>query len=249
MDDDSGVVRRGPPRLPLWELEVVGAEDVAPRMRRVTLTAPGLDAFAYRPGQSLVLAFPAGENDRGRREYTIRSFDAVRGEITLDFLLHGATPGPAWARSAGPGTRIEGRGPRGRTVFDAEADWHLFLGDETCIPAILHILDAVPEGARAFAFIEVAGEEDEMPVETAADLALEWIHRGGRPAGPSSIILDRLAEFELPEGRGHAYVIGETSNVRAQRHHLLDRGLTREQISSEGYWRPGRIGGHDHVED
>ncbi len=26
-------------------------------------------------------------------------------------------------------------------------------------------------------------------------------------------------------------------------------GLTREQISSEGYWRPGRIGGHDHVND
>jgi NADPH-dependent ferric siderophore reductase len=53
----------------------------------------------------------------------------------------------------------------------------------------------------------------------------------------------------LPHGRGHAILIGETSNVRKQRQNLISRGLTREQIASEGYWRPGRIGGHDHVED
>lgn len=37
--------------------------------------------------------------------------------------------------------------------------------------------------------------------------------------------------------------------VGAQRRHLIARGLTRAQISPEGYWRPGRVGGHDHVED
>jgi hypothetical protein len=29
----------------------------------------------------------------------------------------------------------------------------------------------------------------------------------------------------------------------------LAHGMTREQIYAEGYWRPGRVGGHDHVED
>jgi hypothetical protein len=29
----------------------------------------------------------------------------------------------------------------------------------------------------------------------------------------------------------------------------LDRGMSRDQIYAEGYWRPGRVGGHDHVEN
>ncbi len=58
-----------------------------------------------------------------------------------------------------------------------------------------------------------------------------------------------VQDFSLPPGKGHAYIIGETSNVRRQRHALIARGLPRNQISSEGYWRPGRIGGHDHVDD
>ena len=27
------------------------------------------------------------------------------------------------------------------------------------------------------------------------------------------------------------------------------RGFDKSQIWSEGYWRPGRIGGHDHIDD
>jgi NADPH-dependent ferric siderophore reductase len=247
MPDDARPVG-GRPMLPQWELDVVATHDLTPRMRRVVLTGEALVDFSYLPGQSLMLRLPAPEGDVGRREYTIRTFDRARRQIALDFLLHGETPGPDWARTAGPGARIVARGPRGRTVFADGADWHLFLGDETGIPAILHILEQAPAGTRAFALVEVAGPEDELPADTAAALTLEWVRRGG-PAGPSATLLDRLAAFALPEGRGHAYIVGETSNVRAQRRHLIGRGLTRAQIASEGYWRPGRVGGHDHVED
>jgi hypothetical protein len=37
--------------------------------------------------------------------------------------------------------------------------------------------------------------------------------------------------------------------VRAQRQGLLARGLTKDRIAAEGYWRPGRVGGHDHVNE
>ena len=88
-----------------------------------------------------------------------------------------------------------------------------------------------------------------MPLPTAAALAAEWVHRNGTAPGPNTLVLDRLSAFALPQGRGHAYLVGETSNVGAQRHHLIARGFGRDQIASEGYWRPGRIGGHDHVDD
>ena len=35
--------------------------------------------------------------------------------------------------------------------------------------------------------------------------------------------------------------------MRAQRQGLIARGLPKTQIAAEGYWRPGRVGGHDHV--
>lgn len=236
------------PEMPVWELSVVAAFDVTPRMRRVVF-AGELGAMAYKPGQALVLAMPLPEGGTGRRDYTIRELDRSLGRLSIDFVLHGETPAPSWARRAKAGDALLARGPRGRTVFNPEADWHLFCGDETCLPAILHILETVDAGTNADAFIEVDGPEDHQPVPPAFASSVTWVHRGGQQPGPSSLLLDRLTAFTLPEGRGHAYLIGETGNVRAQRHHLVARGLTKDQISSEGYWRPGRIGGHDHVDD
>ena len=114
------------------------------------------------------------------------------------------------------------------------------------MPAIFAMVEALPPSARAFAFIEIESLAERQDVSTAADLVLECVVRGG-PARPNSLLLDRLEAFDAPAGDGHAYIIGETSGVRAQRHFLLERGWRREQITAEGYWRPGRVGGHDHV--
>jgi NADPH-dependent ferric siderophore reductase len=237
------------PDLPAWTLTVVDAFDVTSNLRRVLLSTDRSDEFAYKPGQDIVFFLPTGDGELGRRHYTVRHFDRTTGTITVDFVMHGDTVGPRFARNAKAGDTVEVKGPRGRIVFQPEADWHLLTGDETCIPGILHILETMPAGARAFAFIEVQDESWQQPVETSAQAAVEWIHRGDIPAGPSSVMLDRLSAFALPDGRGQALIIGETSNVRAQRHHLIQRGMPREQIASEGYWRPGRNGGHDHVDD
>ncbi len=236
------------PMLPAWTLIVAESRPLTPRMQRVTFTVGGHDAFVYRPGQALVCQIPLGNGETGRRDYTIRGYEPEHRRLAIDFVLHGETPGPRWALSVLPGDLLETRGPRGGTVLRPDADWHLMTGDETCIPAILHLLEALPAGAKAHAFIEVADAADEQPVVSRGDVTLRWLHRGG-PAGPGSFMLDHLKAFALPAGRGHAYLIGETSNVRGQRHHLLARGMERPQIASEGYWRPGRIGGHDHVED
>lgn len=237
------------PQLRSWTFRVVDSFDVPPNMRRVVLTADDIDEFAYKPGQALVMMVPLPDGQTGRRDYTIRSMDPSAQTISVDFLLHGDTPAPTWARQAKPGDLIEAKGPRGGTVLRPDADWHLLTGDETCIPAIAHILETMPSGTKAFVFIEVADKSGEIALETQANAAIRWVHRNGAPAGPSELMNGVVQDFPLPSGKGHAYLIGETSNVRRQRHTLIARGLTRDQISSEGYWRPGRIGGHDHVDD
>jgi NADPH-dependent ferric siderophore reductase len=241
--------QRQRPPLRSWNFRVVDSFDVVPNMRRVVLTADDIMELAYEPGQALLLMIPLPEGGTGRRDYTIRTMDRAAGTISIDFVLHGHTPAPRWARAAQPGDTIEAKGPRGGTFLRADADWHLLTGDETCIPAIAHILETMRADTKAFVFIETTHESGEIALETRADVAICWVHRNGASPGPSEVMDDIVRDFTLPPGRGHAYIIGETSNVRRQRHTLIARGLTREQISSEGYWRPGRIGGHDHVDD
>ncbi|MGH7090684.1 MAG: siderophore-interacting protein [Stellaceae bacterium] len=237
--------RRGRP----WTLVVTDSARVSPRMLRLGLTAQSLNGFEPKPAQEIVLQIPQAAGEPARRHYTIRRFDRAHQRIEVDFLLHGhGTPGERWALEAKPGASIDIRGPRGRIALSPAAEWQLFSGDETAMPAILALLEALPPGAKAKAFIEIGSDAERM-LPAANSAAVTWLTRGGAPAAPNTILADAVAAFTLPAGRGHAIILGETSGVRAIRHALLARGLTREQIYSEGYWRPDRIGGHDHVED
>jgi NADPH-dependent ferric siderophore reductase len=233
----------------LWIVSVKEAFDVTPHMRRVRVTGGDLVGWGHKPGQEIILRLPQANGEIARRHYTIRSFDAAQNCLDIDFVLHGDSPATAWARGVKPGDTLEFTGPRGRGVLDTEAEWHLLVGDETCIPAIFGIVEKLPKSARAFAFIEAGDASDKQTLTSNANVSVEWLLRNSAHAGPSSILSDRLAAFTLPAGRGRAYIIGETSNARAMRQALIARGFPREQISAEGYWRPGRVGGHDHVDD
>ena len=241
-------LRRPPGRL--WPLAVVGTENVTPRLRRVMFSGETLNELEHKPGQDVVLILPQPTGDPARRHYTIRSFDPAKKRLAIDFVLHDATsPAMRWVNEAKPGDRIDAQGPRGRTVINPDADWHLFTGDETCQPGIFAMLESLPAGARGFAFIEVENRQEAQPLNTKADIKLEWIIRDG-PAKPSSAaLIEHVSRFQIPPGNGQAYVIGETSTVRAQRQGLIARGFDKARIAAEGYWRPGRTGGHDHIWD
>jgi NADPH-dependent ferric siderophore reductase len=236
-----------PPRArPVWPLTVVGAEPLTPRTRRVSLIGEGLETFSYRPGQDLVLSLPTPDGFASRH-YTIRRMDRQEARLDIDFVMHGASPATRWAERVKVGDAVLAEGPRGRTVTNGRADWHLFTGDETALPAIAAMVETLPAGARGFAFIEVAGPEEEIIFETAARLELTWLHRNGPPVAGSAGLIAALFAFAPPAGDGHAYVIGETATVRSQRQGLIARGFPKERIAAEGYWRPGRVGGHDHI--
>jgi NADPH-dependent ferric siderophore reductase len=228
----------------VWPLTVSGKRLVTPRMQRVTFSVPKLDEMPWKRGQDLVLELPQPGGAIARRHYTIRALDAAAGTLAIDFVLHGESPSGLWLATAKEGDRIDAAGPRGHT-YVRDGDWHLFVGDETAIPAIFAMLEGLPRGANAVAFIEIADDDERQGVP--GDANITWLRRAGAPPGPSRILYDAVEGFALPPGRGHAYIIGETANVRAIRQRLIARGLGKDQICAEGYWRPGRVGGHDHV--
>lgn len=229
----------------VWPLAVIGKAQIAPRMVRVTFTGPDLDELKWTRGQDVVLEIPTAAG-LSRRHYTIRMHDPAAKMLAIDFVLHGEGVSGLWLESLKPGDRIDAVGPRGHT-YVREADWHLFAGDETCIPGIFAMIEGLTDDTPVHAFIEIGAEADKLPLIAGADVRLRWIQRKGVAAGPNDLIYDAVENFVFPEGQGFAYVIGETSNVRKLRHRLLDRGFPRERIAAEGYWRPGRVGGHDHV--
>lgn len=236
--------------LPVRTLTLARAEPLTPHMRRLTFTAPDLAAMDHRPGNDVVFLTSLADGSTGRRHYTIRSLDKAAGELVIDIVMHGhGGPGEAWARDARPGDTIEAAGPRGRTQLNPDADWHLFVADETGLPGVFAMLETLPAHARATAVIEVETRADRQLLKAGCDLDLEWIVRDGPAEAPSLGLIERIALFAPPPGRGHAYLMCETSAVQTIRRGLLVRGFAKDQITAEGYWRPGREGGHDHIVD
>jgi NADPH-dependent ferric siderophore reductase len=227
----------------VWRMTVVSNTAVTPRMRRVVFSVPDVGELDWKRGQDLVLELPAAAGT-ARRHYTIRAIDAARRTLTIDFVVHGHGASAQWLRHAAEGSAIDAAGPRGHT-YVRDADWHLFVGDETAIPGIAAMLEGLPAGTPAHAFIEIADDAERAAAPT--DARIVWLSRNGAPPGSGRILYDAVEAFALPPGRGHAYIIGETSTVRAIRQRLLARGMAKDRIAAEGYWRPGRIGGHDHV--
>jgi NADPH-dependent ferric siderophore reductase len=220
--------------------EVAASSQLSPHMQRLQLTAPELDSFSYRPGQDVMLLVAADGTRPVRRRYTIRQLDRARRLLTLDIVLHGDGPGERWVRSAQAGDRVEGIGPRGKVFPSPEADWHLFMGDEAAMPAILAMTESLPGDSEATVVIEIPEAADEQEFSAAARIRLSWLHRLGRPAGEAQELAAEAADVELPPGSGHAYLLGEAKVVLRLREILAGRGLAQDQMSPKAYWGRGR---------
>lgn len=215
----SGDGAAGSPLPYFREMRVIGARNLTPRMRRVRLSGPDLARFAtgglhvrllIPPKRGVVPSWPVtgedgrpvwptGEDRPIIRIYTIRNIDVAKGELDIDVVLHEGdeTPGSTWAKYASPGDVVGLMGPGGGDV--PVADWYLFAGDETALPAIARILAALPAGAKATAVIEVADKSEEQPLFSAAELDVRWLHRNGTPAGATTSIEDAVREIGVPK--------------------------------------------------
>lgn len=235
------VVRRSPAHTG----RVVRAVSLTARMRRVTVQADALTGIAVRPAQDVELLLREPSGRRVKRRYTIRHHRPDTGEIDLDVLLHGAGPGSRWGETAAPGDPIEFQGPRGKLEL-RPAPWHILCGDESALPAIAAITEALPNDANALAVIEVRDRSDELPVPART----RWVHRGEHLPGTPDLLVPAAAELaagvDLPYLQAHAYLLGETRSMVALRTLFEDRGVPHDAIFVKGYWniaRPDRIAG------
>jgi NADPH-dependent ferric siderophore reductase len=242
---------------------VVRTEEVTPRLLRVVLGGPGLAGFtagvftdhyvklllpprgaSYGPGDDVAHireTRPQGEWPR-TRTYTVRSWDPDAGELAIDVVQHGdvGLAGP-WAKAARPGDTVQFMGPGGAYAPDPDADWHLLVGDAAVLPAIAASLERIPPGVPVRVIAEVHGAGEEIALSSPGDLTVTWLHRPDESAVSNPAdepLAQAVRALDFPAGRVHAFVHGEAVAVRELRRHLLiDRGLTRDQLSISGYWK------------
>ncbi len=154
-----------------------------------------------------------------------------------------ATRPARWAAAAAPGDPVTFWGPRGTFVLEPAAPYHVFAGEETGAVAIQPMLRALPDDATAFACLEADTAADELPPTEPARWAVRWVHRLGRPAGPSSGLVDAVKQLELPTEAGMAYFAGEAMTCRALRDHFVrDRGWPPRRVRVKPFWAPGKKG-------
>ena len=247
-------------------VQVARAENLTPRMRRITLAGEPLDGFTSAgaddhvkllfpaPGQAQPVLpalqdgkpfYPEGAVRPAMRDYTPRRYNPQTRELTIDFVLHGDGPATSWAAQAEPGQWLGVGGPRASLLTPDDYDTYLLAGDETALPAISRHLEELRPGVRAFVLLEVADGAEERHLPTAANAAIHWLHRAGQPAGTTTLLEDALRHLQLPQGDTYAWIGAELATARKLRRHLVEEeGLAREQIRAAGYWRLGAAGEH-----
>lgn len=175
------------------------------------------------------------------RTYTLRHVDPEAHEVWIDFVLHGdeGVAGP-WAAAAAPGDVLHVRLPGGAYRPDPSADHHLLVGDEAALPAIANALRDLPAGTAATVFLEVDGPQDELPLPSAAEVAVHWLHRAGARPGTTTLLDDAVRAWEWPGGRVAPFVHGESALLKTVRPYLREeRAVERADLSVSAYWRQG----------
>jgi NADPH-dependent ferric siderophore reductase len=207
----------------------------------LTTNAPTANAVASGAGGRGTGA----QDERGiMRDYTPRSFNPGKLELTLEFALHGEGAATAWAAQVTPGQRLSIGGPRGSFVIPTDYDWQLLIGDETALPGIARRLEELPAGTKVFSFIQVDDLADRRELETKASLVEQWMS-----TSPNALAA-AVKNFKTPAGEGFAWAAGEAKDIAAVREVLVNtHGLDKDHIRAAAYWKRGAIAHHENLAD
>jgi NADPH-dependent ferric siderophore reductase len=240
---------------PQATLSVRASAWLTPGMVRLTVGGPGMSAFRTNdftdkyakilfvdPALGLTppydLAALQATGQAVTRTYTVRRVDLEAAELDIDFVVHGdegiAAP---WAAAARPGDTLTLSGAGGAYAPSPQDDRHLFLGDESALPAIGAALDALPDGARGVAYLEVEDEPAHLTAPPGVEVVL--LRRRG-PGTTPALLADTLAAAPWPGGRVGVFAHGERGSMKAVRAVLRQRDLGGGTLSLSGYWAYGR---------
>jgi NADPH-dependent ferric siderophore reductase len=207
-----------------------------------------------RGGQLIIPAWTGNEFllPDGRRPIirtlTPRRVDSENRQLDVEIVIHDRGAASEWLLAARPGDPAAVSGPARGYGIDPDATDFYLAGDETALPAISQLLEALPAGKPVQAAIEIAVSEArlELPVRAGVgEGAMMQVHWLEQPPGepPGAALVAAVRQGRIGPGTS-VWVAGEAAAVQQVRRHLFqERGLPRSQATVRGYWKHGRDAG------
>lgn len=254
-------VRREPPRFRV--VEVTRVEPRSPHMTRFTLAGPalagfdpGLPAASLRlllPGDTTELELPTWAGNEflladGSRPI-IRTLTPLQYEpdlLSIDVEIVSHTHGPLsdWADTAKAGDGVAVSGTARGYEIDQSARSFLIAGDESALPAMSVLLEALPPEADVQVLVEVRHLDARLDLPAHLGATIQWFKPapGTRP-GDSLVVA--VAKVPL-DGDVRVWAAGEAAAMQRIRRYLFgEHALPRSRAVVRGYWKHGRLTGSD----
>ena len=237
---------------------------MTPWLRRVTLGGEAFKGFtADEPAASVRLLIPKpGASElvvptwRGNefllpdetkptiRTFTPRAFDPVALELDVEVVIHSHGPASDWAAVASSGIPVAVSGPGRGYAVDAEASHFVIAGDESAIPAVRQVLDALPLHASALVFIEVSRPDARTHISDRVAAPITWLDLDD-DAPPGSQLVAAMQDTPLHADM-RIWAAGEAASMHRIRRYCFEAvGIPRTHCTIRGYWKHGRGGDLD----
>lgn len=230
-----------------YRLVVSQSQRITPNMQRITLQGQDLVEFPTgHEGSYVKLLFPIESDTKViMRTYTVRKFNPVTLELDIDLVLHGEagkTSGPAstWAGQTKPGDSMEMYGPGKVKAASLSADWFLFAGDMTALPAISCQLEQLPANAKGYAIIEITSEQDQQSLKKPEGLDILWLINP-HPDIENTVLSDAVKTLPWLSGSPFIWAACEFSNMRLLRAFFKkEKQVSRDLLYISSYWKMGQ---------
>lgn len=229
-------------------VQIESMEDLSPHMRRIIFSGEQLQDFPLgvesahvkviipKPGEKQLKLGLAVGLKKQMRSYTVRSFDDKQHYLTVDFAVNDHQGLVAdWALQASVGDIVGIGGPGPIKYTDLDADWHLFAGDLTALPAIAATIEKLSNNAVGYAFIQVPTEEDTQHIAAPDKLVITWIVNSDLSR---NALLNAIAGIEWLSGSPQIYMAGEAGQIKALHQHVKQhQQYHQSKVYASGYWK------------
>ena len=228
--------------------QVARVEDLSPHMKRIILSGDDLNDFPVNQESAHVKIILPQENSelpklgmylgfkKWMRSYTVRYFDDVQKELTIDFAVNDHNGlATNWAANAKPGDYLGIAGPGDTKHTDYNADWHLIVADLTALPAAAAVIEKLSEQARGYAIIQVPTAEDIQTINAPKQLTVDWVINADLA---KNALLDKLEKHTWLEGTPAIFIAAESNQMKAIKKWVKAKpNYTSALTYASGYWK------------
>jgi hypothetical protein len=121
----------------------------------------------------------------------------------------------------------------------------VLAGDQSALPAMGTLLDAIPASVPVRVYAEVSGPAEHLEWNRP-NTEVAWLDRDGDGPPDGALLETALAQAKPPAGNGHVWLACEATVMRRIRRRLLeDWRLAPSAIVTRGYWKQGEVNYRD----